>query len=91
MKIGCLFFVIVWTIVAVTLTLCGVGLFANWPITAWPWRWSCMCIFYWDMILTASLFFVLAVLKLLNEWRIEREINSYVPEQREFIRRMMGR
>ena len=89
MKIGCLFFVIVWSIVAVTLALCGVGSFAQWPITAWPWHWSCLCILYWDLILTAALFFILFVLKFIVAWRKEMVINSYAPEQRDFIRRMM--
>lgn len=91
MKIGCFFFVLLWSVVAVTLTLCGVGAFAQWPITAWPWHWSCLCILYWDLILTVALIFLFAFLKFLVAWRKERLINSYAPEQREFIRRMMDK
>ena len=89
MKIGCFTFVLLWSIVAITLTLCGVGSFAQWNITAWPWHWSCLCILYWDLILTVALIFLLAGLKLFVAWRKEKEINSYAPEQRDFIRRMM--
>lgn len=91
MKIGCFFFVLVWTIVAVVLTLCGVGAFAQWPITAWPWNWSCLCILYWDLILTVALVVFMLLLKLFLAWRREKVINSYAPEQREFIRRMMNK
>lgn len=91
MKIGCFFFVLLWSIVAITLTLCGVGAFANWPITAWPWHWSCLCIFYWDMILTVALLFVVALCKWYLAYRKEKVIKSYAPEQQEFIRRMMNK
>lgn len=30
--------IILWTIVAIVLNLCGVGDFANWKITALPWH-----------------------------------------------------
>ena len=89
MKIGCLFFVLLWTIVAVVLTLCGVGAFAQWPITAWPWHWSCLCILYWDLGITVLLLVFLLLAKLYVAWRRKRVINSLHPEQREFIRRMM--
>ena len=39
--------VIIWTMVAVILNLCEIGTFAKWDITALPWHWSCLCIFYW--------------------------------------------
>ena len=89
MEIGCLFFVLLWTIVAVVLTLCGVGAFAQWPITAWPWHWSCLCILYWDLALTVGLVVFLLLAKLFVALRRERVINSLPPEQREFIRSMM--
>lgn len=63
MKIGCSFFVLLWTIVAIVLTLCGVGTFADWPITAWPWHWSCLCILYWDIAITLALLVVIALCK----------------------------
>lgn len=43
--------IILWTIVAIVLNLCGVGDFATWKITALPWHWSCCCIFYWWLAL----------------------------------------
>lgn len=91
MKIGCSFFVLLWTILAIVLNLCGVGTFASWDITAMPWHWSCLCILYWDIILTVLLFVILALMKLILAWRREKVINQYAPEQREFIRRMMNR
>lgn len=66
MKIGCLFFVLVWTMLAVVLNLCGVCAFANWPITAWPWHWSCFCILYWDIIVTVLAIGLYALCKYLE-------------------------
>lgn len=40
----------VWTLVAVILHFAGVGAFAEWAVTAVPWHWSCLCIFWWDLI-----------------------------------------
>lgn len=37
-----------WTIVAVALRLAGVGEFADWSITRWPWHWSCLSVLYWS-------------------------------------------
>lgn len=91
MKAGCFFFVLLWTILVIVFALCGVGAFASWDITAMPWHWSCLCILYWDIILTVLLFIILALLKLILAWRREKVINQYAPEQREFIRRMMNR
>ena len=54
MKIGCISsIVIIWTLASVILSLCGVGKFAEFPITAWPWNWSCLCVLYWVVIVTA--------------------------------------
>lgn len=90
MKVGCFFFfILMWTMLAVVLNLCGVGVFQNWEITDWPWRWSCLCILYWDMILTFLLIVVFVGIKAFIAHRREKLINSYAPEQREFIRRMM--
>ena len=52
------FAVVVWTLVAIILNLCGVGTFASWDITARPWHWSCLCIFYWYVALIFILTFV---------------------------------
>ena len=57
MKIGCISTtVIIWTLVSITLSLCEVGKFAEFPITAWPWNWSCLCILYWVAIACAAFF-----------------------------------
>lgn len=54
MKIGCISaIVIIWTLVSITLSLCGVGKFAEFPITAWPWNWSCLFVLYWVAIVSA--------------------------------------
>lgn len=54
MKIGCISaIVIIWTLVSITLSLCGVGKFAEFPITAWPWNWSCLFVLYWTAIVSA--------------------------------------
>ena len=53
----------IWTIVAVVLKLCGVGIFADWPIIASPFTWSCMCIELWVVMFYIFLVVILAVLK----------------------------
>lgn len=54
MKIGCIStIVIIWTLASVILSLCGVGKFAEFPITAWPWDWSCLFVLYWTVIVSA--------------------------------------
>lgn len=54
MRIGCIStIVIIWTLVSITLSLCGVGKFAEFPITAWPWNWSCLFVLYWVAIISA--------------------------------------
>lgn len=54
MKIGCIStIVIIWTLVSIILSLCGVGRFAEFPITAWPWNWSCLFVLYWVVIVSA--------------------------------------
>lgn len=58
--------IVLWSLVAVVLHLCGVGAFAEWPITAWPWHWSCLCILWYDLMLTVILIVALAVLKVIT-------------------------
>ena len=54
MKIGCIStIVIIWTLASIILSLCGVGTFAEFPITAWPWNWSCLFVLYWVAIVSA--------------------------------------
>lgn len=54
-----------WTLIAVTLHLCGVGLFAEWPIIAGPFTWSCLCVEIWVFIVYAILHFFILIAKLL--------------------------
>lgn len=54
-----------WTIIAVVLKLCGVGVFANWPIIAWPLTWSCMCLELWVVMFYVFIVFIYGVLKLI--------------------------
>lgn len=91
MKIGCLPIVAVtWSLVAVILKLASVGAFADWDITAWPWHWSCLCILYWTVAFEIVLISAAVGYGVLKAVRQERIINSYAPEQRAFIRRMMN-
>ena len=91
MKSAISIIVLLWTLVAVVLSLCGIGAFAEWPITAWPWHWSCLCILYWDIVLWSALIFLFVSIGFITAWRKEKVINSYAPEQRKFIRKMMNR
>lgn len=36
-----------WTILATVFHFAGFGAFAEWPVIAWPWHWSCFCIAIW--------------------------------------------
>lgn len=91
MKIGCLQIVAVtWSLVAVILKLANVGAFAGWDITAWPWHWSCLCILYWTAVFEITLILAVEILHILKYIRQERITNSYAPEQRAFIRRIMN-
>lgn len=55
--------IVVWSLVVVILHCSGVGMFAEWPITAWPWHWSCLCIFWLDMVVLLACVVILLVLK----------------------------
>lgn len=56
-----------WTIIAVVLHLCGVGCFAEWPVIAGPFTWSCMCLEIWVFMLSAALVALVVGLKILSE------------------------
>lgn len=91
MKIGYSFFIVlVWTLVAVILHLSGVGQFAQWELTAWPWHWSCLCLMYWFWILYVGMLGMVTLVTIYSEWKKERVISQYPPEQRDFIRRVMN-
>lgn len=36
-----------WTVLATVFHFAGFGAFAEWPVIAWPWHWSCFCIAIW--------------------------------------------
>ena len=36
-----------WTVLATVFHFAGFGAFAEWPVMAWPWQWSCFCIAIW--------------------------------------------
>lgn len=55
--------IVVWSLVAVILHCSGVGMFAEWPVTDWPWHWSCLCIFWWDMVVPLACVVILFVFK----------------------------
>lgn len=59
------YLIIIWTLLAIILNLCGVGTFATWDITARPWRWSCLCIFYWWFALYVFCYIIAA-------WRLAK-------------------
>ena len=82
--------VLIWSIVAIILKLSAVGAFASWDITAWPWHWSCCCILWLYLCFVALVVAIVTAVRVYAYWRKERIINSYVPEQRDFIRRMMN-
>lgn len=62
--------VFVWSMLAIVLHLCGVGSFADWSITAFPWRWSCLFILYWWLILVTIIVKLQTILlyKRQKEW-----------------------
>lgn len=43
----------IWTLIAVILHFVGLGAFANWPVIASPFTWSCACLFIWEVIIIA--------------------------------------
>ena len=45
----------IWSLVAVILHFSDVGKFKDWPVIDWPWRWSCLCLLEWFLIILASL------------------------------------
>ena len=49
----------VWTIVAIVLHFCGVGIFASWPVIASPFTWSCCTLEIWVLILYIATFLIL--------------------------------
>lgn len=45
------YLVIIWTFIAIILHCTGADTFKDWPIISWPWKWSCLCVFEWFIIM----------------------------------------
>jgi hypothetical protein len=59
-----------WTILATVFHFAGFGAFAEWPVIAWPWHWSCFCIAIWWSAIIALVISVIAlyyIIKVLRE------------------------
>lgn len=58
-----------WTILATVFHFAGFGAFAEWPVIAWPWHWSCFCIAIWWSAIIAlvisgiALYYIIKVLR----------------------------
>lgn len=50
-----------WTILATVFHFAGFGAFAEWPVIAWPWHWSCFCIAIWWTAILALAITVIAL------------------------------
>lgn len=50
-----LYAIIIWSLVAVILHFSDVGKFKDWPVMSWPWRWSCLCLLEWLLLIIAVL------------------------------------
>ena len=59
----------IWTLVAVVLHFIGLGAFADWPVIAGPFTWSCMCLLLWEVI-AGAVFGALALLCTIIGWRL---------------------
>lgn len=51
-----LLLVVTWTAVVIILHCLGLGVFATWYVTAWPWQWSCCCILWLYLCFLAIVF-----------------------------------
>ena len=40
-----------WTVLATDFHFAEFGAFKDWPVIAWPWHWSCLCIAIWWAII----------------------------------------
>ena len=59
-----------WTILATVFHFAGFGSFAEWPVIAWPWHWSCFCIAIWwtaIIVLIISVIALYYIIKVLRE------------------------
>lgn len=59
----------IWTIIATVLHFCNVGDFAQWPVIASPFTWSCFCLEIWVFIFY---FAILAIWILLTMFSSKR-------------------
>ena len=60
-----LYIIILWSLVAVILHYCEVGKFKDWPVNDWPWKWSCLCLLQWNIIIAIILFGLIMLLAFL--------------------------
>ena len=61
-----LYISILWSLVAVILHFCEVGKFKDWSVIDWPWKWSCLCLLQWTIIIGIILFGLLFLLVFLG-------------------------
>ena len=58
-----------WTVLATVFHFAGFGAFAEWPVIAWPWHWSCFCIAIWWsgiialVIAAIALYYIIKVMR----------------------------
>ena len=57
----------IWTIVSVILHFAGVGMFAEWPVIAGPFTWSCVVLEMWVIGLYVGALVLLFLLSLLKK------------------------
>ena len=51
-----IYIITIWSLAAVILHFAGAGKFAEWPVIAVPWKWSCLCLLEWYCVLILLLF-----------------------------------
>lgn len=44
-----------WTVLATVFHYAEFGAFKDWPVIAWPWHWSCLCIAIWWIAIFVSI------------------------------------
>ena len=61
-----LYISILWSLVAVILHYSEVGKFKDWSVIDWPWKWSCLCLLQWTIIIGIIIFGLLFLLVFLG-------------------------
>ena len=57
----------VWTIISLVLHFCGIGAFAEWPVIANPFSWSCLCLEIWVFVLYISIPLLYLLIVIISE------------------------